>query len=493
MLRAPGLEPWGPADSDRERKQPLACILIIDDDTQIRKLLERLAGRSGHEVHTAADLREGLEKARSLAVDLVLLDVFLPDGDGLEALPRFRTLRSAPEVIILTGRGSADGAEKAIRAGAWDYLEKPPTRDNVTLSLTRALQYRAESRGREDEEGLDSSDIIGSSPGIQACLDLLGHAAGSEANTLIVGETGTGKELFAWAIHKNSARRNNSFVVVDCAALPEGLVESTLFGHEKGAFTGADRPRKGLVKEADGGTLFLDEVGELPMSLQKAFLRVLEDGSFRPVGGKEEVRSNFRLISATNRPLDRMVGEGRFREDLLFRLRATTIELPPLRNRNSDIRCLALHFLGQLCERYHIEHKGFSPEYLDLLGAYTWPGNVRELYHAIEHSLTAAGDSPVLFPKHLPSYLRVTLARASVKGPESGQDAPGDSTESVMPPFSGAFRAFREEVVALAERTYLEHLMSRSRGDIQEACRQSDLSRARLYALLKKHNIARSG
>lgn len=470
----------------------MAHILIIDDDPQIRRLLKRLAGKSGHEVRAESTLREGLDAAKSWDVDLVLLDVFLPDGNGLEILPRFRYLPSSPEVIILTGQGSADGAEKAVRAGAWDYLEKPPTRDNVTLSLTRALQYRAESRSGENNEFLDTAAIIGSSPGIRASVDLLGHAAASEANTLIFGETGTGKELFAWAIHKNSARRNNNFVVVDCAALPEGLVESTLFGHEKGAFTGADRPRKGLVKEADGGTLFLDEVGELPMSLQKAFLRVLEDGSFRPVGGKQAVRSNFRLISATNRSLDRMVQEGRFREDLLFRLRATTLELPALRNRNGDIRCLAFHFLGGLCEKYRIEHKGFSPEYLDLLGEYTWPGNVRELTHTIEHSLTAAGDSPVLFPKHLPSYLRVTLARASVKGPES-EDLPPSLMEHLHPSFTAPFRTFREGAVAIAEKAYLEHLMTRSKGDIQEACRLSDLSRARLYALLKKHGIARSG
>ncbi len=465
-------------------------ILVIDDDPQLRSLLERLVGSLGHEAESAATLREGLAIAKSEDVDLVLLDVVLPDGDGLEALPRFQQIGSFPEVIILTGKGSAEAAEKAIRAGAWDYLEKPPTRDTVTLSLTRALQYRAEKRRGSPEEIIDTSDIIGSSTGIRACVDQVARAAGSETNVLIYGETGTGKELFARAIHKNSARKESNFVVVDCAALPESLVESTLFGHEKGAFTGADRPRKGLVAEADGGTLFLDEVGELPVALQKSFLRVLQDGSFRPVGGKEAVRSDFRLISATNRSLDNMVSEGSFREDLLFRLRGTTIELPPLRIRGEDVRSLALHLVGRLCERYRVEYKGVSPEYLDLLADYTWPGNVRELANAIEHSLSAAGDSPVLFPKHLPPYLRVTLARASVKGPVGGAAAP-PPVANLIPALEGTFRDFREETVSLAEKAYLERLMALSGGDIRKACRLSNLSRARLYSLLKKHKIPR--
>ncbi|MFP4038005.1 MAG: sigma-54-dependent transcriptional regulator [Desulfobacteraceae bacterium] len=469
----------------------MAGILIIDDDLQIRRLLERLVARLGYKAESAAGIREGLSKAKSGDIDLILLDVVLPDGDGLEALPLFQHTPSSPEVIILTGKGSADGAEKAIRAGAWDYLEKPPTMDTVTLSLTRALQYRSERRKAKAQEFIDTSDIIGSNPGIRACVNQVANSAGSEANVLIYGETGTGKELFAWAIHKNSPRKDKGFVVVDCASLPESLVESTLFGHEKGAFTGADRPRKGLVAEADGGTLFLDEVGELPMGLQKNFLRVLQDGSFRPIGGKGEVRSDFRLISATNRSLDDMVSEGRFRQDLLFRLRGTAVDLPPLRSRGDDIRALAFHFMGRLCERYGMEQKGFSPEYLDLLARYTWPGNVRELSHTIEHSFTEAGDSRIVFPKHLPPYLRVTLARAEVRKPENNEE-PSSPVECMIPALEGTFRGFRNKALSIAEKTYLEHLMGRTGENIQEACGLSGLSRARLYTLLKKHNILRS-
>jgi len=468
----------------------MARILIVDDDPSVCRLLSRLVERLGHEARTAQTVGTGLEKARSLNPDLVLLDVRLPDGNGLEALPNIRYMPSSPEVIILTGQGNADGAEVAIRAGAWDYLQKPPTKDNVTLAVKRALDYRAEARKTIDTRTLDTSEIVGTSVQLRESLSQLAHASAGEASVLISGETGTGKELFAWAIHKNGPRKMGNFVVVDCAALPEGLVESTLFGHEKGAFTGADRSRKGLVLEADGGTLFLDEVGELPQSLQKAFLRVLQDRTFRPVGGKRQVSSDFRLISATNRALDRMVETGRFREDLLFRLRATTVDLPPLRRRDNDVRCLALYFLGKLCERYHLEHKGVSPEYLDLLAEYEWPGNVRELSNVIEHSLTEGLHAPVLFPKHLPTSLRVTLARASMAAKK--ESAAECDQENLLPGLDGTFKTFRDQVVARAEKTYLTNLMETSRKDIPTACERSGLSRARLYALLKKHGISRT-
>lgn len=467
----------------------MARILVVDDDAQVRRVLSRIIQKIGHEAREAGSIQQALDLVNSENMDLVLLDVYLPDGNGLQALPRIRSCRSSPEVIILTGQGNADGAETAIRAGAWEYLQKPPENKVVTLTLTRALQYRAERHKISARETLDTSEIIGGSTKIRACLDQLANAAASESNILITGETGTGKELFARAAHKNSARRSRNFVVVDCASLAEGLVESTLFGHEKGAFTGADRARKGLVLEADGGTLFLDEVGELPLKLQKNFLRVLQDGAFRAVGSKEQVKSDFRLISATNRSLERMVDEGTFRKDLLYRIRSTTIELPPLRDRDSDINVLALHFLGRLCERYRIEHKGITPEYLSLIRTYSWPGNVRELSQVIEHSLAEAGDSHVLFPKHLPTYLRVSLARASVT--KSGADPVSETGMLPFPAPTGPFREYREKALAVAEKAYLENLMAMTNARIDAACAHAGLSRARLYALMKKHGINR--
>jgi two-component system NtrC family response regulator len=310
------------------------------------------------------------------------------------------------------------------------------------------------------------------------CLDLLAQAAHSEVNVLLAGETGTGKEVFARAIHENSMRGENNFVVVDCTALPETLVESVLFGHEKGAFTGADRAQVGLVRQAHAGTLFLDEIGELPLAVQKAFLRVLQEHRFRPVGAKGEIESDFRLIAATNRSLEKMVQDGTFRSDLLFRVRTLPIELPPLSARKEDIKELAMYHMARVCERYQIGTKGFSPEVFDALMAYEWPGNVRELVNAIERAISDAYHEPTLFPKHLPLDLRVKVARSSVKK----EAIP--TAEGVIPLGSLA------ECRHAAEGRYLRDLMFQTKGKIKEACRISGLSRSRLYVLLKEHNLS---
>lgn len=465
----------------------MANILIIDDDPLICETIGNVVKRMGHEAACAYSLKEGLEMIGSRLTDVVFLDVRLPDGSGLEALPQFQSAPSLPEVIILTGYGDPDGAELAMRHGVWDYIQKPSSVDALILPLVRALQYREEKKAKQAALPLKREGIVGSSTQMTRCLDLLAQVANSEANVLVTGETGTGKELFAVAIHQNSRRAHKNFVVVDCAALPETLVESILFGHEKGAYTGADRPRDGLILQADGGTLFLDEVGELPLSVQRSFLRVLQQKKFRPVGGKNEIQSDFRLIAASNRDLDQMVGQNRFREDLLFRLRAFMIEIPPLRERKEDIRDLLSHYTVELCDRYRIEMKDFSPEFTDLLLNYPWPGNVRELIHALERTLISARNERVLFPKHLPTHIRVQVARSSVgeKEPESSSLAPSPRTFPTI-------QEMRDRVVDEAERRYLHDLLSFTRGNIQEACRISGLSRSRFYLLLKKYKISKS-
>ncbi len=348
----------------------------------------------------------------------------------------------------------------------------------MLLPFVRALQYREQKNARKPLAALKLNGVIGKSQTMKVCLDLLAQAAHSEVNVLLTGETGTGKEVFARAIHENSGRADENFVVVDCTALPATLVESVLFGHEKGSFTGADRTQTGLVKQADGGTLFLDEIGELPLTMQKAFLRVLQEHRFRPVGAKRESESNFRLIAATNRDLDKMVQDGTFRSDLLFRVRTLTIELPPLSARKNDIKELAMHHMARVCERYQIGTKGFSPEFFDALMAHEWPGNVRELVNAIERAISDAYHEPTLFPKHLPLDLRVKVARSSVKmeGAPAAQELSPLSTLA--------------ECRAAAERRYLHDLLLQTKGSIKEACRISGLSRARLYVLLKEHNLS---
>jgi len=463
----------------------MAGILIIDDDPLVSASIGEVVARSGHATVLAASLDEALRQLRSRDFDLVFCDVRMPDGSGLSLLPSIRAARSSPEVIIITGYGDPDGAELAIKQGAWDYVEKPLSVQDLSLTVERALQYRAQKQAARPV-ALKREGILGEGARISACLDLLAQAAATEANVLITGETGTGKELFALAIHKNSGRAERNFVVVDCAALPETLVESTLFGHLRGAFTGADKPRDGLVKQADGGTLFLDEVGELPQSVQKAFLRVLQERRFRPVGGGAEVSSDFRLIAATNRRLEDMVKAGTFREDLLFRLRTIVLDLPPLRDCREYIKDLAVHYVVKFCERSDLPLKSISPEFFRALLAYEWPGNVRELIQALEKAVVSARDEPVLIPRHLPEHIRVQLARTAVS---RGRDEEAPAAAEAPEPGSVSLSAFREMELAKLETGYLVGLMRQTGGDIGEACRISGLSRSRLYALLKKYRI----
>ena len=388
----------------------------------------------------------------------------------------------------MTGYGDPDGAELAIKNGAWDYIEKPSSIKEMMLPFLRALQYREEKKARTPAVALKWEGIIGSSPRMRSCFDILAQAANSDASVLIMGETGTGKELFARAIHENSPRANKNFVVVDCTALPKTLVESTLFGYEKGAFTGADKDQDGLVRQAHGGTLFLDEVGELPLVIQKAFLRVLQEHRFRPVGSKKEIESDFRLVAATNRNLDEMVEAHHFRRDLLFRLQTFTIDLPALRERKEDIRELVMYHMAKLSERYGIGAKGFAPEFLDSLIAYDWPGNVQG---ARQRRREGAHHGP---PGADP-------LRQTSPDPHSGEPCPGIRDEgsapgrqrvrpsSPLPPLKG----FRESALQEAERQYLEDLMSIAGSNIKEACRISGLSRPRLYALMKKYRVSRYG
>jgi two-component system NtrC family response regulator len=466
----------------------VAHILIIDDDPLVSETIANVVRRMGHQATSVFNLQDGLEKTFSDQIDIVFLDVRLPDGNGLDVLPRIQAAPSSPEVIIMTGYGDPDGAELAIRHGAWDYIQKPSTVEAMTLPLVRALQYRQEKKSASAPTALKRQGIVGNSPKMKTCLDLLAQVAPSDTNVLITGETGTGKELFALAIHDNSPSARKSFVVVDCAALPENLVESILLGHEKGAYTGADKAEEGLILNADRGTLFLDEVGELPLSLQKSFLRVLQEKTFRPVGGKQEVFSDFRLIAASNRNLDEAVRQGTFRADLLFRLRSFTIELPPLRERAEDIEDLARYYADILARRHGVEPKEFSPEFLGILANYTWPGNVRELINALERALVNGRQELVLFPKHLPVHIRVQVARSSVA-------EKGITENPEVAPFVPAFPTIKElrgKALAQAEEAYLRDQMSLTHANIQEACRVTGLSRSRLYLLLKRYNISAS-
>jgi two-component system, NtrC family, response regulator len=455
----------------------MADILIVDDDMILARMLVDHLTTSGHRAEIANTLAEGVHKIKNTIFDVVFLDVRLPDGNGLEYLPQFKGAQSAPEVIIITGQGEADGAEKAVISGAWSYIEKPYVFRELPLHLTRALQYRQEKKKVvEIPVALKRDRIIGSSRSLNKCLDQVARTAACDVSVLITGATGTGKELFAKAIHENSARAEKNFVVVDCAALPETLIESILFGHVKGAFTSAEKQQNGLVRHAHGGTLFLDEVGELSVNIQKTFLRLLQEHEYRPVGSSRHEYSNFRLVAATNRDLGECVRSGHFRDDLLFRLQAFTIDLPPLKERLEDIRELVTYFIARLCERYGLETKGVAPDFIEALMSYDWPGNIRELYQTIEQVFTGALLGPTCFAIHLPEKFRVQQARA---GFETRKNV--DSL--------GAIPASWREYKEVHEKHYIQKLKLVSDNNISEACRISGLSRTRLYQLLNKYRV----
>ena len=479
----------------------MARILIIDDDHEICETMESLITRLTHECEAAYTLDHGLRLARTKDFDVIFLDVRLPDGNGLDLLPEIMALESPPEVIILTGKGDPDGAELAIKGGVWDYLLKPSSVREISLTLGRALKYHEEKTGRNNEGALDLAGVVGESPAIKASFNLLAQAARSDSNVLITGQTGTGKELFASTIHENSQRKSKNFVVVDCAGLTETLLESTLYGHRKGAFTGAQADRIGLVKLADGGTLFLDEVGEMPLSMQKAFLRVLQERTFRPVGDTREQTSNFRLVAATNRDLDQMVEKGEFRQDLLYRLKTMHIHLPPLMERPEDIRALCVFRVTQLCKQYGMAPKNFGSDFHAALTGYDWPGNVRELFNVLERAVVASGNEKTLYAMHLPREFRIQIARAQIarmtaseNGPEPlekldsepvrelGQNIFEDIFDKELP----TLREFK----GMAEKVYLGELIRQCDGDLPRILKASKLSRSHFYSLLKKYGLS---
>jgi two-component system, NtrC family, response regulator AtoC len=387
-----------------------AALLVADDDPVARDLLVEVLERDGHRVFAAGGGAEAIRLAERDVIDLALVDLRMPDVDGLKVLARLAALQPPVPVVILTAFATIDTAIEAIRAGAYDYLSKPFRIEEIRMVVRRALdaqrlarenlEYRRELRERYGVEGL-----VGQSRGMVALYKLIARVAALDATVLIEGETGTGKELVARAIHYASPRAPRPFVVVDCAALPETLVESELFGHERGAFTGATNARRGLLETADGSTCLLDEVGELTPPLQAKLLRVLQERVIRRVGGNEPIAVNVRIVAATNRDLKKQVEDGAFREDLYYRLNVVPIRVPALRERPEDVPLLAQHFLGKYATSAGKAVAGFAPEALALLSAHSWPGNVRELEHAIERAV-ALSSATLVLPDDLPAELR---------------------------------------------------------------------------------------
>ncbi len=384
-------------------------ILVIDDEAGLRHTLTLLLREEGYEVSTAEDGEAGLRTALADPPDLVLCDVRMPRLDGLQFLEKYAEAGGTALVVVMSAYGSLETAVEAMRRGAYDYISKPFNADEVLLTLRKA-EEREQLRREVDRlrkrvgemEGFE--EVVGRSQVMREALDLAARVAPYPSTVLITGESGTGKEAIARAIHRASPRSDGPFVAVNCGAIPENLLESELFGHERGAFTGADRTREGLFAEASAGTLFLDEIGELPLPLQVKLLRVLQERKVRRVGGSVEMAVDVRVLAATSRDLVEEVQEGRFRDDLFYRVNVVQIHLPPLRARPEDIPLLADHFLRRHAARFGIPFREFPGTLIPLLAAYTWPGNVRELENVVERALILSGGD--IREEHLPAHVR---------------------------------------------------------------------------------------
>ena len=449
-------------------------ILIVDDDTAHLHMLRTLLKSFGHEVESATDGEDAIAMVKEKPFDLILMDVRMAHIGGIEALRQIKECNPAIPVIIMTAYSSVDTAVEAMKLGAYDYLTKPLNFEELKIILDRAMDHlrlTLENRSLKEKIAAETSlaGIIGSSLAMKKVLDMARIVAPTEATVLITGESGTGKELFAKAIHVNSERAKGPLVTVNCAALTETLLESELFGHEKGTFTGADRQRNGRFMQADTGTIFLDEVGEIPLQMQAKILRTIQEREIQRLGSDEVLHVDVRIIAATNRNLEEDVKVGKFREDLYYRLNVMNIHIPPLRERVEDIPLLAHHFLEKYVKKNRKDLKGFTPAAMDMLTRAKWSGNVRELENVIERAVILA-VSPYLSEKDLPPSMSVESQTSNENRPVF--DLGGKSLEEI-------------ESQAISET--LEH----TQGNKSEAAKLLNITRTTLNSKLKKYNLTR--
>jgi len=445
-------------------------VLIIDDEPAHRLMVRVVLGDAGFKVLEADNGPAGLAAVRTRPVDVILLDMRMPGMSGQEVLQRLQESGSCPPVIMLTAFGSVGNAVEAMKAGAWDYLTKPTDNDELLAVVQKACDHARLTRENRDLKKqigqLRDTRLIGDSPAMRRVVELIEQVGPSEANVLILGESGTGKELVAQLLHEHSLRREGALVKVNCAALPETLLESELFGYVRGAFTGATQDKPGRFQLAAGGTLFLDEIGELPMTLQAKILRALQERIVEPLGGVTPVSVDVRFIAATNRDLPAMIAEGKFREDLYYRLNVLEIRIPPLRERAEDIPLLADHLLAKLCRKNNRPVRSVSRDFLDALSRHEWRGNVRELENVLERSLILCrGDVLDVrdLPEHLLSPARTTATPSSTAPAENPLEA--------------------------AERHALEETLRRYAGHRERTAQALGISRRTLQYRLKKYGL----
>ncbi len=454
-------------------------LLVIDDEPPILQVMEANLRREGYEVHTAKDAQIGLEKIKSDVYDTIIVDYLMPGLTGLELLNRLREMGSDIPVIVVTAHGSIEHAVQAMKMGASNYLTKPLNYDELLTVVKKAVEeqnLRNEVKRLRQEVTLryGFDQIVGQNEKIRAIFDLIAEVAETDATVLIKGETGTGKELIARALHFNSSRKNRPFVRVNSAALTESLLESELFGHEKGAFTGAFKKHIGRFEQADGGTIFLDEVGDIPLSTQAKLLRVLQEKEFVRVGGDAIIQVDVRIISATHSDLEKAVREGKFREDLFYRLHVIPIEIPPLRDRIDDVPLLAFHFMKIYAERFRKNIRDISNDALHSLMSYHWPGNVRELENIIERAV-------ILEKKEQIS--NQTISMCLTRREKSGYQY---FINENLP-----LKELKEELVNKFEREYVSRLLKRHKGNISEAAKSAGMHYKNFCEKMKKFNLTK--
>lgn len=454
----------------------MARILIVDDEPSIRRTLKDLMGMQGYELDEAADGAEGLEKIRSESYDLVLTDMQMPNKDGMEMLREGKESNPELPFIMLTAHGSIERAVEAIRIGAYDFVQKPPNLQHFLVAVRNALDTKelkkehTRMKARLSRIDGDVPPLLGESKAMMRIRKLLEKAAPSEARVMITGEAGSGKELIARWVHHLSDRQEGPFVAVNCAAIPSELIESELFGHEKGSFTGAHKQHIGSFEQADGGTLFLDEVGDMSVTAQAKVLRALQESLIRRVGGDKDIPVNVRVVCATNKDLERAIEEGAFRDDLFHRLAVIRIESPPLRERADDIPLLANHFCGILGKRNARGEKHFSKEALALLSTYPWRGNVRELHNAVERLIVLSDEDEI--------------TKDDVDLFSNPGAAPKDSIAYLVDQHP-TISDFRDA----AEAAFLRRKLIEFDGNISRMSESIDLQRSNIYAKLKKFDI----
>ncbi|MBL8028129.1 MAG: sigma-54-dependent Fis family transcriptional regulator [Fibrobacteres bacterium] len=446
-------------------------VLVVDDMANMRALLRSHLERSGHAVSEASNGLEALDLVGRQQFDLVITDLKMPEMDGMKLLAEGKKAQADLRFVMMTAHGTMQDAIQAMKLGAQDFISKPFELTEIDAVLKK-IEDGVDAQDDIAGEAGVAPEMIGRSAGMTAVRDLIGRAAPSDSTVLILGESGTGKELAARAIHEGSSRKGAPFVAVNCAAFGEGVLESELFGHEKGAFTGAVSARAGRFELADGGTLFLDELGEIPLSIQVKLLRVLQERCFERVGGVREVKSDFRLVAATNRKLDEEVKAGRFREDLYYRLNIIPISLPPLRERREDIPLLVNHMLEKLSVRVKRRGVTLAPETLEKLVAYNWPGNIRELENILERTIVLSKNDKLL-PSDLPQHLV------------------GSAVLSAAPasPSEGGFKEAIKSSKAGMEREYISQALKEENGNRTNTAKRLGISRKGLQLKIKEYGL----